>query len=567
MSAGVVRRPFGSITTRVLLILVALLLAVPASARAVDPEQTVGGVGSKWFSGDLLSQTGENCAVLGSPYTETMVSGVAEYGGLTDVPRVGQQYWTAFLVSIPGDPCGTGSSSVETDLVLPPNTSVDTSLPIRCFGQPSGASTFEELTNSTWSFMGQTGRYCPTQATPSAFHQGGLSFGFRPLATGQLFEIFVPVITSSTLVGAGHSPPDGFYWLTDATGVYANPGLSTVWANVFASGTGSAPFIYFARTPAAIPFWKADAPAGTQNRVEFFANLYTAGQAGTLCFQIIRISDSSVRADCHTSGVNFNGTISAGQPDLLQLTATGSAVGPNGGYAPVAFDPPTAGQPGTGEWDQDMKVVWTFTYSGGSVSGQAPFHTLAGPDTDGDGVPDASDACPTVKGTLPNGCQPPVQTDPDGDGVFGAADQCPTVNGQGSLNGCPPTPPHQDLPPTLTTSKSSITSSGGHLTVGSGLRVTCPAGGSACSISLTATASATKTKTVVVGTLKTSIPAGQTVVLTLRLNRKGVALLKKHHRLKLTLVGSAQTGSTGPSTALHRTLTITLPPHKKTKHH
>jgi hypothetical protein len=494
---------------------------------------------------------------------------------------------------------------VETDVVLPPNTSVDASLPIRCFGQPSGASTFEELTNTTWSFMGQAGRYCPTQATPSALHQGGLSFGFRPLATGQLFEIFVPVITSDTLVGAGASPPDGFYWLTDATGVYANPGLSTVWANVFASGNGSTPFVYFARTPAAIPFWKSDAPAGAENRVEFFANLYTAGQAGTLCFQIIRISDSSVRADCHTPGVNFTSTINAGQPDLLQVTATGDALGPNGGYAPVAFDPPTG--PGTGEWDQDMKVVWTFAYSGGSVSGEAPFHTLAGPDTDGDGVPDVSDSCPTTKGTLANGCQPAVETDPDGDGVFGTADQCPTVNGQGSLNGCPaddpdgdgvigpadkcptvngqgspdgcPAVPHKDLPPTLTTSKSSITGSGRHLTVSSGLKVSCPAGGSACSVSLTATvsgsqatspdlavASATKRKTVVVGTLTASIPAGKTVVLTLRLNRKGVTLLRKHHRLKLTLVGSARTGSTGPSTALHRTVTITLPTHKKRKH-
>jgi hypothetical protein len=29
------------------------------------------------------------------------------------------------------------------------------------------------------------------------------------------------------------------------------------------------------------------------------------------------------------------------------------------------------------------------------------------PDTDGDGVPDASDACPTVAGTEANGCPPP----------------------------------------------------------------------------------------------------------------------------------------------------------------
>jgi hypothetical protein len=44
----------------------------------------------------------------------------------------------------------------------------------------------------------------------------------------------------------------------------------------------------------------------------------------------------------------------------------------------------------------------------------------AGPDSDGDSIPDASDNCPTV----PN----PGQEDTDGDGVGNACDNCPTVS-------------------------------------------------------------------------------------------------------------------------------------------
>ena len=446
---------FGEMRRSVSLALLLLSLALPATAGAVDPEQTVGGVGSKWISGDLLTQIGENCSVLGSPYTETMVSGVASYGGTAGVPVVNQRYYTAFLVSVPGDPCGPGSSAIETDVVLPPNTTIDTSAPIRCFGEPRGASTFIELTGASWSFEGSSGPYCPTTATPSVLHSGGWSLGFRPLASGQLFQIFVPVISTAPLVGAGTSPPDGFRWLTDATGVYANPGLSTVWANVFAAPSGSSPFIYFAREPA-IPFWDASASAGppdTRNRVELFANLYSAGLAGELCFQIIRVSDKSVRADCKTVG-GWNGSVPAGEPDLYQVVPLSKeAAGPNGGYVPVYFNGPESPEP---EWNQDMKIVWTFTYAGGSksVSGEAPFHTLAGPDSDGDGVPDISDACPKEKGTEANGCMPPVQSDPDADGVFGAADLCPTVNGKGSLNGCPGG--IVPGPPTVTTQTGSL---------------------------------------------------------------------------------------------------------------
>jgi hypothetical protein len=529
--------------------------------------------------------------VLGNPYTETMVSGVASYGGTQGVPVVGQRYYTAFLVSVPGDPCGPGSSAIETDVVLPPNTSIDTTAPIRCFGQPRGASTFGEITGGTWSFLGSSGPYCPTHATPSSLHTGAWSLGFRPIANGQLFEIFVPVITTHQLVGAGASPADGFRWLTDSTGVYANPGLSTVWANVFPSGTsGTTPYVYFAHAPA-IPFWKADASAGppdTRNRAEFFANLYTAGLPGNLCFKIIRISDNSVRADCNSVG-GWNGTVSGGQPDLVQVVPLSPAsTGPNGGYAPAYFDGPGTGDP---EWNQDMKIVWTFTYNSGasSVSGEASFHTLPGPDSDGDGVPDISDACPTVKGTLANGCLPAVESDPDHDGVFGSADLCPNVDGHGSLNGCPggvvppppgppppPPPPPALSAPKLTHHRASASSVRGGVLVNTGLSVACPAGRSSCSVLLNASvsgsqarqvdqASAARVKSVTVATLRTTVRAGKTLTLSLRLTSKGASLLKKHHTLKLALTGSARTG-TGPSTRIGGTITISNPPHKKPKH-
>ncbi|HXD55994.1 MAG TPA: hypothetical protein VN618_14655 [Solirubrobacteraceae bacterium] len=562
----------------VAVLLVLAVLAMPSSAGAVDPEEAVAGAGASWFSGDLDSQIGENCSVIGSPYTETMVSAVANYGGVKGVPVVGQKYWTSFLVSIPGDPCGPGSSSVETDVVLPPNTEVDGSRPIRCFGQPSGAHTFEELTGKGWSFDGYSGAYCPSAASPSSLHSGGLSFGFRPLATGQLFQIFVPVISSAPLVGAGHSPPDGFYWLTDATGVYANPGLSTVWANVFSAPSSGSPFIYFAHEPAT-PFWEPKAPEkpfDLRNRVEFNANLYTAQQAGNLCWEIRAVPSGELIEKC-TEAEGWNGTVPAGEPDLRQVFGEGAAAGPGGGYVPVAFLPEL--------WNKDFKIVWRFTYGGSKeATAEAPFHTLSGPDSDGDGVPDAADACPSEKGTLADGCMPPAQTDPDGDGVYGASDLCPAVNGMGALNGCPggivpPAPESKPAPPTppkafvatVRHGHASAVKAGGRILLKTGLTVGCPAGGPACSVRLIATVSGAQAasasgaahRPLTIGTLHATVAPGRSLALTLRLTPKGAALLKKHHRLKIALSGTASALG-GPAVKLAGTVAV---PYPKARHH
>ena len=55
-------------------------------------------------------------------------------------------------------------------------------------------------------------------------------------------------------------------------------------------------------------------------------------------------------------------------------------------------------------------------------------------DTDGDGIVDKEDKCPTVKGVRANnGC--PLDT--DGDGIIDAEDRCPTVAGVRENAGCP----------------------------------------------------------------------------------------------------------------------------------
>ncbi len=70
-----------------------------------------------------------------------------------------------------------------------------------------------------------------------------------------------------------------------------------------------------------------------------------------------------------------------------------------------------------------------------AVAGLAQY--MGCPDTDGDGVPDNMDDCPNEAGPASNkGC--PL-SDRDGDGVPDATDLCPDQAGLANLNGCPDT--------------------------------------------------------------------------------------------------------------------------------
>lgn len=69
-----------------------------------------------------------------------------------------------------------------------------------------------------------------------------------------------------------------------------------------------------------------------------------------------------------------------------------------------------------------------------TVAGLAKFKGC--PDTDEDGVPDSKDKCPNTPKGCPvdaNGCP----LDSDGDGVIDCEDKCPTEAGPASNNGCP----------------------------------------------------------------------------------------------------------------------------------
>jgi outer membrane protein OmpA-like peptidoglycan-associated protein len=70
-----------------------------------------------------------------------------------------------------------------------------------------------------------------------------------------------------------------------------------------------------------------------------------------------------------------------------------------------------------------------------TVAGVAKYQGCPVPDTDGDGVNDELDKCPTVAGVAQyQGCPVP---DSDGDGIKDDVDRCPTVAGTAKYQGCP----------------------------------------------------------------------------------------------------------------------------------
>jgi outer membrane protein OmpA-like peptidoglycan-associated protein len=73
-----------------------------------------------------------------------------------------------------------------------------------------------------------------------------------------------------------------------------------------------------------------------------------------------------------------------------------------------------------------------------TVAGVAQYGGCPVPDTDGDGIKDDVDKCPTVPGLERyQGCPIP---DTDGDGLNDEEDKCPTVPGIAELRGCPRPP-------------------------------------------------------------------------------------------------------------------------------
>lgn len=99
----------------------------------------------------------------------------------------------------------------------------------------------------------------------------------------------------------------------------------------------------------------------------------------------------------------------------------------------------------------DFRALLSVAYTPEQKLPQEPVATPEAPppppaDRDLDGILDADDACPDVKGVADadpkkNGCPPPAPVDTDGDGIFDPDDACPTDKGVADpdpkKNGCP----------------------------------------------------------------------------------------------------------------------------------
>jgi outer membrane protein OmpA-like peptidoglycan-associated protein len=101
---------------------------------------------------------------------------------------------------------------------------------------------------------------------------------------------------------------------------------------------------------------------------------------------------------------------------------------------PVIVTPPPAPAPVV-EKDTDGDGILDKNDKCPTVPGTAKYDGCPVPDTDGDGINDENDKCPTVKGLAKyNGCPIP---DTDKDGINDEEDKCPTVAGVARYQGCP----------------------------------------------------------------------------------------------------------------------------------
>jgi OOP family OmpA-OmpF porin len=102
---------------------------------------------------------------------------------------------------------------------------------------------------------------------------------------------------------------------------------------------------------------------------------------------------------------------------------------------PVVVAPPPPTPEPVVEKDTDGDGIVDSKDKCPTVAGTAKYEGCPVPDTDGDGINDENDACITVKGLAKyNGCPIP---DKDRDGINDEEDKCPEVAGVARYQGCP----------------------------------------------------------------------------------------------------------------------------------
>jgi hypothetical protein len=363
---------------------------------------------AKWIDGSWAYQYGTNCAtaILGSSYTEPMVISYTRYGGLDHIPKVGEEYYGSIVSAVTGNPCPYGYTYVSAEALLPKGTQIVPGS-IQCIGQTRSGAT-EVLTNSTWRDPADnryTGNYC--QTTPSQGLHGGQFLGFRPLASGQIFEIRFKLTSSQQLKGAAASPADELGAYIQSTGVYSDTTAKT-WINVLPAATTDPATVY---TPNP-PFTNA-APAtqGGLSSTTLRGLTYTGFRTGYVFFRVYDAAGTTLLFDGETSpGCREN---NPGNTSLFfcrsQLNNTADLWISEQLFN---FDPATAAE------KYSFRLVFKNTANNQYTVGPPTVFKPWQPDADADGVGDKFDACDDKAAPeSANGCPtqaPPADADQDG---------------------------------------------------------------------------------------------------------------------------------------------------------
>ncbi|GAB3384042.1 FG-GAP repeat domain-containing protein [Lysobacter fragariae] len=217
----------------------------------------------RWLDGSIAYQAHLEC--INGTY-EQLTGQYVSYWGKDDAsaPVVGDVYWGRMVISVLGNSCE--APGIFPEVTLPPNTSfaVSQTAPVRCFYGSIGGP-MSELTGQTNTSTGHPFCESPFQGNYGA----ALSFGFQ-LAVGKSFEIWFPLVSTSTMSGT-------------ATNSYLNGYLHTIadvndWSvsqqGVFV-GASAAPDVYYPNP---------DLQSLTSSSVRLLANINNRYTSGTSIF-------------------------------------------------------------------------------------------------------------------------------------------------------------------------------------------------------------------------------------------------------------------------------------------
>lgn len=214
---------------------------------------TVSAQTTQWVAGSILNLNGTNCSVANNWYSETMLTGTAQYLRTTDlsVPKTGDGTYVSILMSVPGLNCDDdGSVTFIPSLVLPPGASlnIDAQNPVICYFKTGSLASSNFYGTQVGIISPNTGRrlgpICPdgraggNTGTPFTINAntpgvyGGIALGQQRLTRSSILEIRVPIRFSKELKGSAQAGGDKLQFKLDAVNLTPRPGTPETWINV-----------------------------------------------------------------------------------------------------------------------------------------------------------------------------------------------------------------------------------------------------------------------------------------------------------------------------------------------